>query len=598
VPKRLAGIILEIIPLASGLFAQASEKIDFARDIQPLFRANCYGCHGPTIQSSNFRLDRRRDSLPNRVGANGARVVPGNSANSRLYLRITGQAGLQMPPIGALSAEQIATVKAWIDQGAEWPDELAGDTPSIASDSQSVRLMDALRRGDHATFEKTLRQNPKAAKGQNSSGSTPLMYAALYGDARAVQMLLDQGANANRRNDAGATALLWAADQPAAVRILLEHGADPNIRSADGLTPLLLAAARIGGSNVVKLLLDYGAKLEGQAVLMRAAAAGDEATMRLLIDRRADRKPLPADLALRSGCTVCVNLLLPAADKDDLNRALAAAARFGDSKIVTMLLDRGATASSAALRLAASSEKIPTEAVDALLARGARDDSALAIARLQGDTPVVAALKHAGAKDTPTAADPPSGESTTFRTTRAAVEKSLPLLQKVDVVFLGRAGCVSCHNNSLTEMTIAVARRNGFAVNEAATQAQMNAVRTYLESWRERVLQDIPIPGGVDTVGYILVGLAAADYPPDTATDSLVRYLRHRQSVDGGWRIAAQRPPIESSDFMATAVTLRALKVYTPTPLETDYSQAVRKGVAWLAAAKPETNEDRMSRAE
>ena len=116
--------------------------------------------------------------------------------------------------------------------------------------------MDALCRGDHATFAKTLRESPKAAKGQDSGGSTPLMYAALYGDERTVQMLLDQDANANARNDAGPTALLWAVDPPEAARILLEHGADPNLRYADGVTPLLLAAARVGGSNVVKLLLD------------------------------------------------------------------------------------------------------------------------------------------------------------------------------------------------------------------------------------------------------------------------------------------------------------------------------------------------------
>ena len=582
-----------MFPFGPG-FAQPQAKIDFARDIQPLLRANCYSCHGPAVQSNNFRLDRRRDSMPNRVGANGARIVPGNAANSRLYLRITGQAGLQMPPTGPLSAEQIAIIKAWIDQGAEWPDELAGETPSVPSNPQSVRLMEALRRGDHAAFEKLLRENPKAAKGVGSGGITPLMYAALYGDSHAIQMLLDQGADANARNDAGATALLWAVDKPAAVRILLQHQADPNIRSDDGLTALLLAAGRVGTSDVVQLLLDHGAKLEGQPVLARAAAAGDAATLRLLLDRGADRKLLRTDLALRSGCAACVNLLLPIAGEDELNRALTAAARFGDSKSITLLLNRGATANPAALRLAASSEKIPTEGVEALLARGARDDSALALARLQGDTPVVAALAKRGAKDTSTASDPPARKPTLPRTSPAAVAKSLPLLQKADVVFLRKAGCVSCHNNSLTEMTLALARANGFAVDEGNAQAQINAIRPYLESWRERALQDIPIPGGVDTVGYIMIGLAASDYPPDAATDALVRYLRRRQSIDGGWKIATQRPPIESSDFMATAVTLRALKVYMPKPLEADYSEALRKGVAWIAAAKPETNEDRI----
>ncbi len=92
------------------------------------------------------------------------------------------------------------------------------------------------------------------------------------------------------------------------------------------------------------------------------------------------------------------------ATKDDLNRALQAASRFGDSKAIVMLLDRGATANGAALRQAAASERIPTEGVKAFLDHGATDDQALMLARAQGETPVVEVLKAAGAK----AVDPPT----------------------------------------------------------------------------------------------------------------------------------------------------------------------------------------------
>ena len=81
-------LLLAVATFASGdsggTSAQTPERIDFARDIQPLLRANCYGCHGVALQNGNLRLDRRRDSMPNRVGANGARIVPGDSASSRL----------------------------------------------------------------------------------------------------------------------------------------------------------------------------------------------------------------------------------------------------------------------------------------------------------------------------------------------------------------------------------------------------------------------------------------------------------------------------------------------------------------------------------
>jgi ankyrin repeat protein len=591
--RCFAALIIGIALSAPVSSAQIAPKIDFARDIQPLFRTACYGCHGPALQSNNFRLDRRRDSLPNRVGANGARVVPGNSAASRLYLRVTGQAGLQMPPTGALSSEQIGIIKAWIDQGAEWPDELAGEAPLAPQDPQAAKLMESLRRGDRTAFEKLLREGPRAARGQGPGGSTPLMYAALYGDTRSANLLLQKGADPNTRNDAGATALLWAVDDAETTRLLLEHDADPNVRSADGLTPLLLAAARFGSGDVVKLLLDHGAKPDGQPVLARAATAGDEAVMRMLIERGDDRKTLPPDLALRSPCPACVDLLLPSAGRDDLNRALAAAARFGDSKTIEMLLDRGATANGTALRFAGASEKIPLTGVKALLDRGATDDEALRLAKQQGDTPVVAALKGAGLKDTHALEDakhpvPPAAT----RSARTAVEKSLPLLLHADVVFLRKAGCVSCHNNSLTEMTIAAARKNGFSVDEPTAQSQLNTIRVYLESWRERVLQDIAIPGAVDTIGYILAGLAAADYPPDPATDALARYLKRRQAADGRWLIASARPPIESSDFEATAIALRGLRVYAPKPKQADYAGAVQKAAIWLRHAEPKTTED------
>ncbi|HUK34529.1 MAG TPA: ankyrin repeat domain-containing protein, partial [Vicinamibacterales bacterium] len=333
--------------------AQSVGAVDFARDVQPVLRANCYGCHGPTLQNGNLRLDRRRDAMPNRVGANGARVVPGNSGASRLYLRIAGAtAGLQMPPTEPLTAEQVAIIKTWIDQGADWPDALAGETPSPARDQAAVQLMDALRAGHNQEFERLLRTSPHTARSKGTGGSTALMFAALYADASAVQRLLDRGADPNARNDAGATALLWAVDDVEKTRLLLSHGADPNVRSDDGATPVLLAAGRFGALDVLKALVDSGAKLTGQPVLGRAAGAGDEDLMRYLLEHGAPRSSTARDLtsAMRSGCSPCVDLLLESATPDQLSRALGEAAAIGDSTRVRVLLDRGAQVTGDALR--------------------------------------------------------------------------------------------------------------------------------------------------------------------------------------------------------------------------------------------------------
>jgi hypothetical protein len=514
------------------LAAQAPAKVDYARDILPLVRANCYGCHGPSQRSGNFRMDLRRDVMPNRVGANNARIVPGNSGSSKVYLRISGTSGgVQMPPTGVLGTEDIGTIKSWIDQGADWPDELAGDTPSPPQDPQAVRLIDALRGGRAKEFANLLKTSPQAARGRGPGGSTPLMYAALYGDADSMRLLIDRGADVNARNDAGATALMWAVDDVQKTKVLLEHSADPNARFLDNPTALSLAAGRVGASEVVDALVGAGARTAGDVAFSRAAAAGDAQTMRVLLASGAGTTNAARDAAaaVRSGCQPCVDLVLASATPDVRESALSARAATEDS--------------------------IP--AADA-----------------------AAPLKHAG---------PASGLAS-----RAALEKSLPLLQRANGAFLRTAGCVSCHNNSLFQMTAAAVGPLRAGIDASTLAATTRSIGTYIESWRERVLQDIGIPGGVDTAAYTLAGLAAVNYAPDAATDALARFLWRRQAADGGWRVASRsRQPIESSDLTMTALSIRALQAYAPAPQKPQYAQAVRRGAAWLRQAQPRTTEDR-----
>lgn len=96
-------------------------SVDFVKDVEPLFVANCYSCHGPEKQKNGLRLDNKDDAL--RGGDNGAVIVPGNSAASRLIQLIAGvEKDLIMPQKGErLTPEQIGLLRAWIDQGARWP---------------------------------------------------------------------------------------------------------------------------------------------------------------------------------------------------------------------------------------------------------------------------------------------------------------------------------------------------------------------------------------------------------------------------------------------------------------------------------------------
>jgi len=108
------------------LSAQPPAKVDFATDVLPILRQNCVSCHGPAQQSSGMRLDRKSVVISRRG------VVPGSSDNSFLYHRISGNAfGMQMPPTGPLRAEQIQTIKTWIDQGADWPDSATKEVVQV-----------------------------------------------------------------------------------------------------------------------------------------------------------------------------------------------------------------------------------------------------------------------------------------------------------------------------------------------------------------------------------------------------------------------------------------------------------------------------------
>ena len=101
--------------------APATRKIDFVKDVQPIFEAKCLACHGAKKQESAFRLDHKASAL--RGGDIGQAIVPGKSGASPLIRYVAGvDPDFTMPPEGErLSAEQVAILRAWIDQGAEWP---------------------------------------------------------------------------------------------------------------------------------------------------------------------------------------------------------------------------------------------------------------------------------------------------------------------------------------------------------------------------------------------------------------------------------------------------------------------------------------------
>ena len=144
--RCIASIFLGTLALSAALSHPVSGKVDFRRDVQPLLKQFCIECHGPTQQMHGFRLDRRRDAMR---GGTVVMIKPGSAETSRMYLKLIGnQYGPQMPLTGALDQEKIEILKAWIDQGAEWPDDLSGETSFPLPNPKATRVMEALRDGE------------------------------------------------------------------------------------------------------------------------------------------------------------------------------------------------------------------------------------------------------------------------------------------------------------------------------------------------------------------------------------------------------------------------------------------------------------------
>jgi hypothetical protein len=103
----------------------AQDAVSFAKDVRPILHAACEGCHGD-LQASGLDLRTRETAL--KGGDQGVAIVPGSAEQSRLYRRIAGLEQPSMPMKGTLTPQQIASIKAWIDQGAHWDEAVASAT--------------------------------------------------------------------------------------------------------------------------------------------------------------------------------------------------------------------------------------------------------------------------------------------------------------------------------------------------------------------------------------------------------------------------------------------------------------------------------------
>jgi dipeptidyl aminopeptidase/acylaminoacyl peptidase len=111
--------------VAEGQARPATAPVSFYREVFPIFRTACAGCHNGETAAGGLNLSSYLAAA--KGGRGGALFVPGKSADSRLQKYLTGALKPQMPPGGTLKQADIDRIRQWIDAGAK------ADTPPVES---------------------------------------------------------------------------------------------------------------------------------------------------------------------------------------------------------------------------------------------------------------------------------------------------------------------------------------------------------------------------------------------------------------------------------------------------------------------------------
>ena len=359
-------------------------------------------------------------------------------------------------------------------------------TLSAAEQTLSDQFYNAIRADNQQALTKLISSGADV-NARDSRENTPLMYAAAVGSEDTMGKLLAAGADANAKNSFGSTALMWCTNDLAKVRLLLDKGADVNARSKPGFAPLFIAAAHDGNVDVIRLMLDRGAnpKAPGPAgvtaALIRSAAANDTASARLLLEHGAVAKAkglfglTALHGAAQNGNGELVKLLLAqGADVNAQAEPVFGTVKNGDIGIgsltplivavsarspetVRLLLGAGADINARDVRgmtpiMLAVATDHPNEQIvrmvlakaPAMDARSKAGETALDWA-IKFQNPAILPLIRNASKGIQPSKQEPVSITYAKLDTRAAVEKSVGILQKTTASFFREGGCISCH---------------------------------------------------------------------------------------------------------------------------------------------------------
>jgi ankyrin repeat protein len=488
---------------------------------------------------------------------------------------------------------------------------------SAQTPAPSDALFTAIRHGAAGEVERALEHGANA-NAVDADGTPALMAAALFGDARLVEVLLTSHADPNVKGPGGTTALIWAVPDLAKVRTLLDHGAAVNAKTETERTALLVAASYPRTVRVLQLLMDRGADLRAQdrggaTALSLAARSADVEVVRFLVERGLD----PAALGFAERRAGLARWDRPTAEyllaksPTPAKEMLGAVATWQPASLVARWIDLGADINAGApqygrtpLMNAVASEAEGADTVRLLLERGAdpnarmsEGETSLDWATYKGDRAKLDVLEHFGAMHgtgprREAIAPPVAGG---LGDPRVSLTKSVAQLLPAASTFRDKTNCISCHHNGLPTMAAAAARRKGIVINEPLARKTLDDQVSFFRRNAARVMSGDPAVGGEAlTVGYTQLGMAAEAYPADTITAMMTHWLMARQMPDGSWLgNGLNRPPLEYSLISHTAMAAGGLASYPLPGRKRDMDESLRRARQWLLAAEAKAAEER-----
>ena len=364
-------------------------------------------------------------------------VKKGDADVIKLLLKHGAEQGIDQAITNAILHKDAEIIKMLSERGAQ-VDENEFDLPPLleaveTGDADIVKLLleHGAKQGiDWAMTNAILSKNAEIIKMLSEHGARvdedwsdqPILVEAVKkGDTDIVNLLLKHGANVNRKNSYGWTALMKASKKGDSkleiIELLLKHGAQVDLQNDDGESALIVAAQNSQAKVATKLVREYGAsvglkkKYSSWTALMKASESGSIDIVKLLLEHGADDLGWALVLAILNKHNDIIKLFLECGAKvDDKNWSLfldkpplVLAIEIGYAGIVKLLLEHGAkqgkdqAITNAIFNKNAEIVKILSE-YGAQVDEGLSDQPPLVEAVKKGDADIIKLLLEHGAK--------------------------------------------------------------------------------------------------------------------------------------------------------------------------------------------------------